>query len=62
MSGVRNVERVNIPSHAKLTLFSCSGARSTGRSVRTMEQMRPCGAMRRASSGKIASVLLQHKT
>jgi hypothetical protein len=61
MSGVWNVERVNMPSHAKLALFSCSSDRSTGLAMRTMEQMRPCGAMSRGSTGNIRSVSLQQK-
>ena len=41
MSGVPNIERVNISSHVNVALFCISGLMSTGADVSTMEQMCP---------------------
>ena len=43
MSAVWNCGRVNMSSHANVTLFAMSGPRSSGFVVPTIEQILPCG-------------------
>ena len=62
MSGVWNIERVNMSSQVKLALLAFSSPRSTGSAVSTIEQMCPWGATTSAMVFQWASVWLRQST